>query len=343
MSLKKSTLPQALDVLKIRVRPPLALALGAPSPSACLLADLGLPAVCYQMDLYQADRLRQDLAELQVQAEVATHPDVWDLPDVFQTVLFPATEGGDRELKIDLVDQAFHILRPGGCLVVVSPYDKDQLFPGLLKKIYGEVHATRVRTGTVFWAQRHGDRPRRRHEMTYHARLGDEGSRAFLSRPGVFAYGRLDDGARGLLESMTINSGEQILDLGCGAGTNGIFAGLRAGPEGGVNFMDSNVRATALAAENARSNGLTNYRIVAAAGGEGLPQRAFDVVLANPPYYAHGSITRLFAEQGRACLRKRGRFYLVTKQVEQTVPILEECFETIEAAEKRGYVVFSCR
>jgi hypothetical protein len=47
----------------------------------------------------------------------------------------------------------------------------------------------------------------------------------------------------------------------------------------------------------------------------------------------------LFVETGKECLKPGGRFYLVTKQ-EQTLPIVEEAFEELEALERRGYVVF---
>src|SRR5947207_7677833 len=52
----------------------------------------------------------------------------------------------------------------------------------------------------------------------------------FRSRPGVFAYGRFDEGARALVETMVIEPGDKILDVGCGCGTNGILAVRRGGP-----------------------------------------------------------------------------------------------------------------
>ena len=53
--------------LAARARPPLAVVLGSPAEVVNLLAGLpGVPAVCYQMDLHQADRLRADLTEREV-------------------------------------------------------------------------------------------------------------------------------------------------------------------------------------------------------------------------------------------------------------------------------------
>src|SRR5260370_11333074 len=121
-----------------RVVPPVALLLGAPR----LVAELvnALPPsqlVCYQMDLFQADRLRFELSAAGLNAEVKTAPDLWDLPADFQTVLFPSPPRGERDLKIDMVEQGFHLLRPKGAFIVLSPIATDQFYPQLLNKIFG--------------------------------------------------------------------------------------------------------------------------------------------------------------------------------------------------------------
>ena len=67
---------------------------------------------------------------------------------------------------------------------------------------------------------------------------------------------------------------------------------------------------------------------------------SFDVVLANPPYYAQGSIIRHFIESGYAALKPGGVLYLVTKQVDTTWPIIQGRFAAPEMFENRGYVIF---
>jgi 23S rRNA (guanine1835-N2)-methyltransferase len=351
-----------VDLIRSKVRPPLAVALGSPREVARLLADLAISeATCYQMDLYQANRLSTELGEQAVAAHVVASPDLWDLPADFQTVLYLAPQGGERSLKIDMVEQAFHVLRPRGRLIVLSHYEKDQLFPGLLKKIFGTVHATSADNGIVFWCEREGERPRRRHEVMFHARVGDGPALRFLSRPGVFSYGRFDAGARALVETMRVDPGEHVLDLGCGCGTNGIFAGRLSGPTGRVTFVDSNLRAITLARHNAQLNGLCHFRAIgstlagrtrtdsaseesSASERTGLSlfsEGPFDVVLANPPYYADGSIAQLFIERSLPLLRPGGRFYLVTKQADQIGPLVAACFGRTDVIERRGYIVLS--
>jgi 16S rRNA (guanine1207-N2)-methyltransferase len=331
-------------VLEGKLRPPFGIILGSPREAADLAGILrGEEVVCYQMDLYQADHLREELAGRGLTAQVVTAPDLWDLAPTLQTLLYPAPERGERDLKLDMIEQAFHVLRQRGNLVVLTPYPKDQLFPAALKKVFGRVHAPAAGNGMVFWAQREGDRPRRRHEVTFQVSRGEEPSLRFLSRPGVFAYGRFDDGARALVETMLIHPGDRVLDVGCGCGTNGVHAGLRSGPEGWTAFVDSNLRALALAEHNARANGLTRFETVASSTVTGPAEGSFDVALANPPYFAQASIARLFIERSRQLLRPGGRFYLVTRQPDQVGPLTAERFGQTEVVVQRGYVILCAR
>jgi 16S rRNA (guanine1207-N2)-methyltransferase len=139
---------------------------------------------------------------------------------------------------------------------------------------------------------------------------------------------------------MELAPGQRVLDLGCGVGVIGVLADRRVGPEGAVTFADSNVRAIALAELNARANGLTNFTATASHTLTDWPDGSFDVVLANPPYYAQGSIIHLFIERSKALLRTGGVLYLVTKQVDLAWPMIQEHFPEPEMFENRGYVIF---
>jgi 16S rRNA (guanine1207-N2)-methyltransferase len=334
-------------VVAARARPPLVVVLGSPAEVSHLLAGLpGVEATCFQFDLHQADRLREALAERGLKANVVTLPDLWDLPADFQTALFLPARGGERELKLDMVEQVFHVLRPGGTFLVWSPYRGDPFFPAALKKVFGKVHnpphGGDVEPETVFWCQRGSDdRPRRRHEVTFQARILEGPSCRFVSRPGTFSYGRFDDGARALVEVAEIGPGDRVLDVGCGVGTNGTFAWQRAGPDGLVAFVDSNVRAAALAELNAKANGVGSFAVFATNTVSGPEEGTFDVALANPPYFAAGSIARLFIARARELLTPQGQFYLVTRQPEQVVEAVQDAFGEVEAILHRGYTILS--
>jgi 23S rRNA (guanine1835-N2)-methyltransferase len=336
-----------LDTVADRVRAPLAVVLGGTQLVADLLGGIrdrlaDGPVVCYQMDVFQAERLREDLAEAGVVAEVRTAPDLWDLGSDFQTVLYPAAAKGERELKIDMVEQAYHLLRPRGTIVVLSPHTSDVLFPKLLKKVFGKVGMFGVPDdGTTFVCHADEPQPRRRHELSFHAKLGPEGeSLTFVSRPGVFSYGRFDEGSRALAETMEVRPGERVLDIGSGVGTLGIFAARQGGPGTRVTFLDSNARAVALSELNARANGLSDFDCVLASGPGAVEAGTYDTVLANPPYFAGGSITRRFVQAAHAALKPGGRLLVVTKQPKEVEPILGESFEECANWQRRGYEVF---
>jgi len=339
-SKKVPSLSQFLKMVEPRLKPPFGVALGSPREAAEIAETLPHGEIaCWQLDLFQADRLRQELSGQGTQAAVVAIPDLWDLAPM-QTLVYPSPRGGERELKLDVVEQAFHALQPGGTFVVVAPHDKDDFFPPVLKKVFGKVHVPMESNNSVFWCQRTGERPKRRHEVTFQVRA-NEGSVRFVSRPGTFSYGRFDNGARALVEAAEINAGERILDLGCGCGTNGILAAKRAGAEAHVAFVDSNVRALQLAEINARSAGVADFRTYATANVGGPEEKSFDVILANPPYYANASIARLFMERSRALLKPEGRFYMVSKQIDLIYGDLEQVFGHIEIMEHRGYLIFT--
>ena len=327
-----------------KVRGPLAVVLGSPAEVVNLLSALpGVGATCFQMDLYQAERLRGELAAAGRDADVVAAADLWDLPADFQTAVYLPARGGERELKIDMVDQAYHVLREHGVLLIWSPYEADPFFPVLLKKVFGRAHTPPHTPGgdmqTVLWAQRSGERPRRRHEVTFQAKIGAGPSARFVSRPGTFSYGRFDNGARALAEVMEVSPGDRVLDVGCGVGCVGVFAAQQAGPGGWVTFLDSNVRALALAEHNARANGVPHFEAIASSTAVGPPEGSFDVAVANPPYFANSTIADLFIRRARVLLKPEGRFFLVTRQPEEVGATVQETFGNVEMVLQRGYVI----
>ena len=138
---------------------------------------------------------------------------------------------------------------------------------------------------------------------------------------------------------MEIQPGDRVLDLGCGCGTNGVVAAQAAGEKGHVVFIDSNVRATALAEHNARANAVPSFEVITTHRVEGPADGSFDVAIANPPYYAQHAITQLFVERSRDLLKPGGRFFMVTKQPSEAGVIVEREFGTVEAVMHRGYTI----
>src|SRR5260370_14213277 len=79
------------EPVRAKLRPPLAVVLGSPAEVVNLLRACPVtPATCYQMDLYQAERLRDALNAHHLTADVVTLPDLWDLPADYQAPVFMA-------------------------------------------------------------------------------------------------------------------------------------------------------------------------------------------------------------------------------------------------------------
>jgi 16S rRNA (guanine1207-N2)-methyltransferase len=327
-----------------RVKPPVLIAVGPPWPVANLVKALALPeaeVTCAQFDLHQTERVRETLAEVGASAEVVTVPDIWDLPQKFNTVIFPASSQADRELKLDIVEQGSHVLAQGGLFLTLSEYEKDSQFAKLQKKIFGKCGETPAsENGMAFFSTKTEESgKRRRHEVKYHAKIGEGAPMEFVSRPGTFSYGRFDNGSRAMMEVVEIDEGNGVLDLGCGNGAVGCLAAAMTGPRGKVTFIDSSLRAVALAELNAKANNITNTRFVTATRLQGLGENAFDVILANPPYYAKSEITRLFIEGTRDLMKPGGRYYIVTKMPTAVMPLIFDTFGDCSVIENRGYSV----
>ena len=334
--------PALFRTVADRVKPPVCVALGPPWAVASIAKVIARPdTVCYQMDLHQADRVRECLAELETTAEVVTGPDLWDSEQKFGTVVFPAAAYADRELKIDIIEQAYHVLPVGGVMISLSEYERDNQFARWHKGMFGKCGETPAGPkGMAFFSTKTDDVPtRRRHEVKYHAKLPDGPSLAFVSRPGTFSYGRFDGGSRAMIEIAEVNPGDAVLDLGCGAGSVGCLMAGKAGPTGSVTFIDSNLRAIQLARLNAAANGIGTAKFVSATRLQGLETDRFDVILANPPYYAKAEIARLFVEGARDLLKPGGRYYIVTKMPRAVVPMIFDTFGDCSVIENRGYSV----
>ena len=332
---------ELLPTVQSKIESPVLIVLGAPWPVTQVVAALaGQRVTCFQMDFFQAQRLREKLAQENIEAEVVVHGDLWDVEGTFKTILFPAAAHADRELKLDIVEQGFHLLEQGGKFITLSEYERDDVFLKLHKKVFGKCsEAPRSEFGSCFWSTREGDQPRRRHEMTFRAKINDGPSQQFASWPGTFSYGEMDAGSRAMLEVADIRPGDKVLDLGCGNGSVGCLASVPAGPNGSVLFVDSNARALKLTELNANANGVKNFKLLLSADLLDIPVGAFDVVLANPPYYANSEVGRMFIATSREVLRPGGRFYFVTKMPVRTIPDIVDMFGQVDSVENRGYTV----
>lgn len=129
---------------------------------------------------------------------------------------------------------------------------------------------------------------------------------------GVFAHRRVDEGTRVLIETMRIDGGDRVLDLGCGYGPIGLVAASLAS-KGRAVLIDVNRRAAALARANAERSGLRNARVLVGDGAGAIRSAAVDVVLTNPPIRQGRRVVLRFVDDAWRVLRPAGRFYFVAR------------------------------
>jgi 16S rRNA G1207 methylase RsmC len=301
------------------------------------LEELGTP-LFFHFDDTKAQQLEEVIRDNDWPARTIVFPDLWDIEPCQSLVWFPR-RGENRELKLDLVEQSWHALKPGGNLLVCLPTkDLGLTFP-MIRKIYGTIHEFPGKVNSFFWTEREGSHPRRRHEIAFSVKLVKTGPYDLISRPGVHCYGAIDEGTRTLCEVIEIEEGNRILDICCGAGVAGIFAANKAGPTGEVVFADGSARVRTVALINAQANNIAKHSAVSVEALGNLPDEHFDVILAHPPGFGTGALTERIIEEASRLLGPQGRFYLLTKQPRETAPIVIANFRKADALVHRSYTV----
>lgn len=189
-----------------------------------------------------------------------------------------------------LLHMAAGALRPGGRLLVYGANDEGvKSVPRRLEPLFD--HVATLSTGghaRLVGARRRDAPPSTRAASvdawreTFDVTLpGTEAARRWVSYPGVFAHGRLDDGTALLLTALpVVGAGARVLDYG--AGTGFLAAGvLDAAPGARVTALEPD----GLAAEACREN-VPGAEVVVGAGWAALEGRGtWDVVVSNPPYH----------------------------------------------------------
>lgn len=165
------------------------------------------------------------------------------------------------------------------------------------------------------------------------------------SRPGTFAWDRLDEGTRLLVEHMVIHPSDTVLDLGCGNGIVGMVA-ARLASQGQVMLVDVDAEAIRSAKRSVDANVLHNCTVTASDAGSAVKHMRFDVVVTNPPFHvgrrAKFDIANQFILDAWDVLNEGGRFYLVANvNLPYEKPIRERFGAFCVESQDQGYKVLS--
>lgn len=199
-----------------------------------------------------------------------------------------------------LLARALGAVAPGGWVVASVANDEGaKSAQADLAALAGNIGALSKHKCRVFWAQRdaRGDQALRARWAALDAPRPILGGR-FVSRPGVFAWDRIDPASALLAAHLPTTLAGHGADLGAGYGFLAAEVLQRCPGVRALDVIEAEGRALALARRN-----LTGLRDDVALDFQwhdvtaGLPQR-YDFIVSNPPFHAHGREER--PELGRA-------------------------------------------
>ena len=157
---------------------------------------------------------------------------------------------------------------------------------------------------------------------------------------GLFSPRGADAGTLSMVSAVELESGQKLLDLGCGAGLVGIAAAKVLGEES-VWMTDVDSAAVRCAAENAKRNGVENVHLCCGDALDAVDASGFDWILSNPPYHADFSVAKKFIEKGFNRLKLGGKLVMVVKRELWYRNKLTAIFGGVRMQEIGGYFVFT--
>lgn len=264
-----------------------------------------------------------------------------DIPERahFDAVCLQVSKGSmSDELILDQLQQAHLALKQGGQCLVTAEEDIPWLMEHM-KKSFGSCSLKgQAGSSTLLISRKKQELKKLKEYRADFTMTLPSGKAAHLvTRPGVFAHRRVDQGAQALAETATTRPGDIILDLGCGCGSIGISLAVNQ-PTAEVVFVDSHSRATSVTEENCRANGLAKFSVVL--GDEGVPdENRFTLFVGNPPYYSHDKISDFFIRTAYRSLKPGGRAYIVAKNATHNADLMKTLFGNAEILHRRGYQI----
>lgn len=300
-----------------------------------------------EVSLWFLDRYQEQLLENELKKHSVTlrqicsaDPPTTDEGHAFDLAVVPVFKSGEAELTRDILQSVFQRLAINGHLVAAIANPRDRW---LREQLAATGERVRVRS----------DESKKPETICYIVqktrplkKVRDFGSKVVFrdrerlltafTRPGVFAHRRIDPAARHLLNAVDLAEGARVLELGCGSGC--VSLGLAARHSSiEVHAIDSSARAVSCLRRAAEYNHLSNLTVALEAGGCVPDAGDYDLVLANPPYYADFRIANMFIESARVALAPGGTLLIATKQPNWYLEHLPQSWDEVAQEMVKGY------
>jgi 16S rRNA (guanine1207-N2)-methyltransferase len=293
----------------------------------------------------QAQGISFDLWNRRLVHDLAAAP--WPLSGPFDLALVRLPKARDEQAMT--LHATLGALAAGGRLILYGGNDEGiRSSAAMLKELAEDVETVAVRGhGRVMAARRPASTQGLRRSLAAWravSRVGIGGiARDWVSYPGTFAAGRLDEGTALLLSVLpALAASARVLDYGCGSGAIAAAA-LALQPRLAIDALDNDAVALEAARENVPQAVLVLGTRLADAG-----RRGYDAILSNPPLHSgiaedHALLDRLVTE-APSHLAPDGLLQLV---VQRRVPLerrLAQHFAKVEIAAETGrYRVWRCQ
>lgn len=287
--------------------------------------------VCDQTFKPEYDRLQRSGLAMDGNEDGARHPLVLILPP------------RQRDEARALFAQAVARLKPGG-IVVASMANDEGAKSGEadLAKIAGPLHTLSKNKCRVFWSgplRAPADAGLAAQWQALDAPRTILDGR-FLSRPGVFAWDRIDPASALLAEHLPRDLAGRGADLGSGYGYLATEILTRNEAVSALDLYEAEQRALDLSREN-----LAPFGARAALGFHwhdvcaGLP-KPYDFIVTNPPFHAQGradrpDIGRRFIAAAAQALKPGGRLWLVANRHLPYEAVLDANFGQVRSVAQR--------
>ncbi|MFD1644415.1 methyltransferase [Haloarchaeobius litoreus] len=273
----------------------------------CVLVGVADAVTMTETSARAAACCERNVAHNGVEATVSTTARPADPGRTFETVAYAPKPYTPVAVGKQRVANALATLAPGGTLYVAGSTSTGLgRYEDCLADLAGDVETVHDGDARVVAATRPGtvDPPAFVEPREFTATV-DGVDLSLVSAPGTFSAGHLDHGTRLLLETATVADGERVLDLCCGYGPVGSYAGSVADPE--LWLTDDDAVSAACAERTLAENGVDGT-VVTADAVSGVADRRFDRILSNPPTHAGDGVLadlfsgmeRVLASDGRA-------------------------------------------
>lgn len=254
--------------------------------------------------------------------------------------------GKDKRALAMALNAAASVLAPGSAMVLFGANAEGVKSAGkALEEVAEDVATVDTRRHSrVLAGRRRADIPglratletwREVQQITLNGR-----ARPWVSYPGVFAGGGLDEGTAMLLAHLPpLAPGAAVLDMACGSGIIGAAVREQLA-DGTVDFVDSDAVAVEAAHEN-----VPDATVICGDGLAVAPRARYDVILSNPPIHdgvaeSLAFLRRLIAE-APARLKADGVLQVVIQSRIRALPWFEAAFKeaTVIAQDRRYQVI----